>query len=67
MIATNGTNGGNELPKPLPQVTVLKLLDVTQSEILNVFVENEHGITVAKRGVHRSFPRAEDGKRFGLI
>ena len=45
---------------------MVKLLDVTESEILNVFVGNEHGISVAKRGVHRSFPRAEDGKRFGL-
>ena len=58
--------GGNELPKLLPQVTVVKLLDVPESEILNVFVENKHGIAVAKRGVHRSFRRAEDGKRFGL-
>jgi len=51
-------NGGNELPKLLPQVTVVKLLDVTESEILNVLGENEHGIAVAKGGVHRSFLRA---------
>jgi len=46
---------GNQLPIVLPQVTVDKVLTVSQNEILNVLVENEHGIPIAPTGPHRPF------------
>ena len=46
--------GGNHLPKVLPQVTMDKLSLIARSEMLNILMENEHGIPIAQAGVHRS-------------
>ena len=46
--------GGNHLPKVLPQVTIDQASLIPRSEMLNVLMENEHGIPIAQADVHRS-------------